>query len=53
MVLAREPQRSATFKVLPPTGSAAVLIELGYMSNAEDEKLLASGDWQRAGGRGG
>jgi N-acetylmuramoyl-L-alanine amidase len=47
VVLARDPQRSAAFKVLKQAHSPSVLVELGYLSHPEDERLLNSPQWQK------
>jgi len=44
--LINNPQRSAGFGVLKAPEVPSVLLELGYLSNQEDEKLLQSKDWQ-------
>lgn len=44
--LARDPRRSAAFKVLKQTGTPSVLIELGYISNPADEREMRDPAWQ-------
>lgn len=45
--LARDPRRAAAFKVLKQTGTPSVLIELGYISNPNDEREMRTERWQR------
>lgn len=44
--LINNPHRSASFMVLKNAEVPAVLVEMGYLSNAEDEDLLTDPDWQ-------
>lgn len=44
--LSRDPQRSAAFRVLKQAHAPSVLVELGYLSNASDAKLMSKSQWQ-------
>jgi N-acetylmuramoyl-L-alanine amidase len=44
--LIKNPKRHAAFAVLKAPEIPGVLLELGYLSNAEDEKLLTDPGWQ-------
>jgi len=46
ITLARIPRKSAAFKVLKQTHAPSVLIELGYMSNVEEEQEMMTVAWQ-------
>jgi N-acetylmuramoyl-L-alanine amidase len=42
----KNPQRSASFVVLKAPEVPGVLVELGYLSNPEDEKMMSDPEWQ-------
>jgi N-acetylmuramoyl-L-alanine amidase len=44
--LFKEPHQEANFKVLTAADVPSALIELGFITNAADEKLLVAPDWQ-------
>src|SRR5690606_18993136 len=44
--LVNNPLRSAGFRVLRAHDVPSVLLELGYLSNAQDEKLLRDAKWR-------
>ncbi len=41
------PQRSAGFRVLRAPDIASILLELGYLSNADDEKQISDPTWRK------
>ncbi|WP_370197263.1 N-acetylmuramoyl-L-alanine amidase [Aurantimonas sp.] len=45
--LINRPKRSAGFKVLTAPDVPSVLVELGFLSNREDEKLLTDDAWRK------
>jgi len=47
VALIKNPRRSAAFRVLKTAEVPAILLELGYLSNAEDEKLMTDPVWQK------
>jgi N-acetylmuramoyl-L-alanine amidase len=46
-LLTGRPHRSAGFRVLKAPDVPSVLLELGYLSNRADERLLRSTEWRR------
>ena len=44
--LIRNPRRAAGFRVLKAQDVPSILLEIGYLSNEQDEKLLTSQDWR-------
>ena len=44
--VSRDPQRSAAFRVLKQARAPSVLIELGFLSNDADARLMREAEWQ-------
>ena len=47
IVMSRDSQRSAAFKVLKQAHAPSVLLELGYMSSSKDQEQMNSAAWQK------
>ena len=47
MLLINTPHRHAGFRVLTAPDVPSVLVELGFLSNKDDEKLLVDPAWQK------
>jgi N-acetylmuramoyl-L-alanine amidase len=45
--LINNPHRFAGFRVLQAHDIPSVLLELGFLSNPEDEKLLLDAEWRK------
>ncbi|MEM1307574.1 MAG: N-acetylmuramoyl-L-alanine amidase, partial [Pseudomonadota bacterium] len=45
--MARHPRRSAAFRVLKQLQTPAVLLELGFISNPQDRRLMRTKAWQK------
>ena len=45
--LFKVPHQQASFRVLKAADVPSAMVELGFMSNAEDEKLLLSDEWRQ------
>ena len=43
----KHPHRSAGFRVLRAADIPSVLVELGYLSNPDDEKLVSDPEWRQ------
>jgi N-acetylmuramoyl-L-alanine amidase len=46
VLLTKSPHRYADFKVLKAEDVPSVLLELGYLSNPDDETALTSAEWR-------
>lgn len=46
IAMSRVPRRSAAFKVLKQAHAPSVLVELGYISNQQDQEQMTSREWQ-------
>ncbi len=45
--MAHEPERAAAFRVLRQPHAPSVLIELGFLSNPDEEQLMTQAAWQK------